>query len=151
MAEDELEKTIKELQKKIDDDEEQTYSQVVIREYRHPTNFGTLEHPDAVGVIKGPCGDTMRITLKIAHGKIQDARFWTDGCGATLACGNMLTKMIKIKTPIEAMGVSQADIIIALDGLPENHSHCAKLSVNTLHKAIIIYLERKGMLKGELV
>ena len=151
MVEDELVKTIKKLQKKIDYDEEQTYSKVVIREYHNPTNFGVLEHPDAVGVIKGPCGDTMKITLKIVNGKIQDARFWTDGCGATLACGNMLTKMIKGKTPVEAIDISQEDLIIALDGLPENHSHCAKLSVNTLRKAIKNYLERKGMLKDELV
>ena len=151
MVEDELEKTIKELQKKIDDDEEQTYSKVVIREYRNPINFGILEHPDTVGVIKGPCGDTMKITLMIHNGKIQDVRFWTDGCGATLACGNMLMKMIKIKSLLEAMSISQEDLLKALDGLPENHSHCAKLSLNTLHKAIIMYLERKGMLKGELV
>lgn len=150
MVEDELEKTIKDLQKKIDDDEEQMYSKVVIREYRNPINFGILEHPDTVGVIKGPCGDTMKITLKIQNGKIQDARFWTDGCGATLACGNMLMKMIKIKSLLEVMSISQEDLLNALDGLPENHSHCAKLSLNTLHKAIIMYLERKGMLKGNL-
>ncbi len=150
MVEDELEKTIKDLQKKIDDDEEQMYSKVVIREYRNPINFGILEHPDTVGVIKGPCGDTMKITLKIQNGKIQDARFWTDGCGATLACGNMLMKMIKIKSLLEVMSISQEDLLNALDGLPENHSHCAKLSLNTLHKAIILYLERKGMLKGNL-
>lgn len=151
IAEGSLENMVKKIQKKIEQDEEKTYSKVVIREYRNPINFWVLKHPDAVGVIKGSCGDTMKITLKIVDGRIQDARFWTDGCGATLACGNMLTKMIKIKTPSEAMGISQEDLIIALDGLPENHFHCAKLSVNTLHKAIIIYLERKGMLKGELV
>jgi len=151
MTEGSLENMVKKIQKKIEHDEEKTYSKVAIREYRNPTNFGILEHPDAVGVIKGSCGDTMKITLKIVNGKIQDARFWTDGCGETLACGNMLMKMIKIKTLLEAMSISQEDLLKALDGLPENHSHCAKLSVNTLHKAIIIYLERKGMLKGELV
>ena len=51
MVEDELVKTIKDIQKKIDYDEEQTYSKVVIREYRNPINFGVLEHPDAVGMI----------------------------------------------------------------------------------------------------
>jgi nitrogen fixation NifU-like protein len=151
MVEDELVKTIKKLQKKIDYDEEQTYSKVVIREYHNPINFGVLEHPDAVGIIKGPCGDTMKITLKIVNGMIRDARFWTDGCGATLACGNMLTKMIKGKTPHDALEISQKDLINKLDGLPKEHSHCAKLSVNTLRKAIKNYLERKGMLKDELV
>jgi len=143
MVEDELLKTIKELQKKIDYDEEQTYSKVVIKEYRNPTNFGVLEHPDATGLIKGPCGDTMKITLKIVNGKIQDARFWTDGCGATLACGSMLTKMIKGKTPREALEVSQKDLIIKLNGLPTEHSHCAKLAVNTLHKALEQFIKRE--------
>jgi nitrogen fixation NifU-like protein len=136
MVNDELVKTIKELQKKIDHDEEQTYSKVVIREYRNPTNFGSLDHPDAVGITKGPCGDTMKITLKIVNGKIQDARIWTDGCGATLACGNMLMTMIKRKTPTNAATISQKGLIKALDGLPKNHSHCAKLSVIALCEAI---------------
>jgi len=144
MTEDELENTIKELQKKIEYDEERKYSKKVIIEYRNPTNFGFLEHPDSIGVIKGPCGDTMKITLKMVNGKIQDARFWTDGCGATLACGNMLTKIIKGKTPYEALKISQDDLIKNLDGLPKEHTHCALLAVNTLREAINNYKNQGG-------
>jgi len=143
MTEDELEKTIKELQEKIEQDEEKTYSKIVIKEYRNPTNFGILEHPDADGTIKGPCGDTMKITIKIKNGKIKDARFWTDGCGATIACGNMLTKMIKRKKPSEALEISQDDLIKKLNGLPKEHSHCAKLTLITLNKALEKHIERK--------
>ena len=150
MVKDELEKTIKELQKKIDLDEEKTYSEVVIREYRNPTNFGVLEHPDAYGIFEGPCGDTMKITIKIVNGKIHEARFWTDGCGATVACGNRLTKMIKGKTPIEASEISQDDLITNLNGLPKEHSHCAKLAVMTLHKAFEIEnSNKKNMVKNK--
>jgi nitrogen fixation NifU-like protein len=143
MVEDELSKTIKKIQNKIEYDEEKTYSKVVISEYRNPTNFGVLEHPDAIGIIKGPCGDTMKLTLKIVNGKIQDARFWTDGCGATLACGNMLTKMIIGKTPHKALEISQEDLINILEGLPKEHSHCAKLAIITLYKALKGQVERK--------
>jgi nitrogen fixation NifU-like protein len=143
MVEDELLKTIKELQKKIEYDEEKTYSKIVIREFRNPTNFGVIENPDADGTIKGSCGDTMKITLKIVKGKIQDARFWTDGCGATLGCGNMLTKMIIGKTPRETLEISQWDLITNLDGLPKEYSHCAKLTVITLNKALEKHVERK--------
>jgi nitrogen fixation NifU-like protein len=136
MTEDDLLKIVKELQRKIEYDEKKTYSKVVIREYRNPTNFGVIEHPDADGVVKGPCGDTMKITIKIENGKIQDARFWTDGCGATLACGNMLTKMINGKTCNEALRISEKDLINNLNGLPKEHFHCAKLAVITLHKAL---------------
>ena len=80
MTEDDLEKLLEELQQKIEYDEEETYSKVVIEEYRNPSNFGVLKNPDALGEIKGPCGDTMKIGLKIKDLKITDARFWTDGC-----------------------------------------------------------------------
>ncbi len=143
MAEGSLEDMVKKIQKKIELDEEKTYSKVAIREYRNPINFGVLEHPDAVGVIKGSCGDTMKITLKIENEIIRDARFWTDGCGATLACGNMLTKMIKGKTPHETLEICQEDLINELDGLPKEHSHCAKLAVITLHKALEGQVESK--------
>jgi nitrogen fixation NifU-like protein len=143
MAEDSLENMVKKIQKKIELDEEKIYSKVVIREYRNPINFGVLEHPDAVGVIKGPCGDTMKITLKIENGIISDARFWTDGCGGSIACGNMLTKIIKGKTPFEAIDITQKDLINKLDGLPKEHSHCALLAVKTLHKTVEQYQKRK--------
>jgi len=144
MVEDNFMKMIRELQKKIEYDEEQMYSKVVIREYHNPINFGVLEHPDAVGVIKGPCGDTMKITLKIINGKIQDARFWTDGCGATLASGNMLIKMIKGKTLREAGTMTNTKLIDALEGLPQEHDHCALLAMNTLRKTIRNY-QGKGV------
>ena len=138
MIDDNFEKMVEKLQKKIEYEEEKKYSKVVINEYRNPTNFGILEHPDVVGKVKGSCGDTMKITLKIVNDKIKDARFWTDGCGATLACGNMLTKMIRGKTPRESLEISRDDLIKSLDGLPKEHYHCAKLAVISLQKALKI-------------
>jgi nitrogen fixation NifU-like protein len=143
MVDDDFVKMVKQLQKKIEYDEEQTYSKAVIREYRNPINFGVLEHPNAVGVIRGSCNDTMKITIKIENGKIKDARFWTDGCGATLAAGNMLIKMIKGKTLQEANNVNPKQLIDTLEGLPKEHIHCALLAVNTLHKSIENYYKRR--------
>jgi len=131
-----FEGVVKELQQKIDHDEEETYSKKVIKEYRNPSNFGFIENPDATGQVKGPCGDTMRIDVRIKNNVIQDARFWTDGCGASLACGNMLTSMIKGKNIDEANGISSEKLLEVLDGLPKEHQHCATLAVHTLHEVI---------------
>jgi nitrogen fixation NifU-like protein len=136
-------KMIKQLQKKIEHEEERTYSKEVIEEYRNPTFFGVLEHPDAIGQIKGPCNDTMKITLSIKHGKIKDALFWTDGCGATIACGNMLMKMAIGKMTREARHISKNDLIEALNGLPEEHLHCAKLAVDAFYSTLK-QLDKKG-------
>ncbi|TET18180.1 MAG: iron-sulfur cluster assembly scaffold protein [Candidatus Cloacimonadota bacterium] len=136
MDEDDFVKMVEDLQKKIEYEEEATYSQTVIREYRNPSNFGMIENPDAFGEVKGPCGDTIKISLRIEDRKIRDACFWTDGCGATIACGSMLTKMMKGETLEEAADITSEKLINALGGLPEEHLHCSKLAVNTLRKAI---------------
>jgi len=138
-----FEGVVKELQQKIDRDEEETYSKKVIKEYRNPSNFGFIENPDVTGQVNGPCGDTMRIYLRVKDNVIHDARFWTDGCGASLACGNMLTSMIKGKNIDEADSVSSEQLLEVLDGLPEEHQHCAKLAVDTLHKVIRVVITIK--------
>jgi nitrogen fixation NifU-like protein len=134
---------ISELQKKVEYDEEERYSRKVINEFRNPTYFGFIKNPDASGQIKGPCGDTMRIDFKIKDKVITDARFWTDGCGASIACGNMLTKMIIEKTIQEARNITSAELLLALDGLPVEHQHCAVLTINTLNKSLSDYNIRK--------
>ena len=141
---DDLEKLLDELQQKIEYDEKETYSKVVIRECRNPSNFGVLDDPDAIGEIKGPCGDTMKISLMVEKRRIKDACFWTDGCGATIACGSMLTKILKGKSLQEAKKYTSSQLLIALDGLPVEHQHCPILAINTLQQALKNYdSERK--------
>ena len=139
-----FEEMVKELQRKIDRDEEETYSKKVIKEYRNPVNFGFIENPDVTGKVKGPCNDTMRVDLRVKKNVIQNARFWTDGCGASIACGNMLTSMIKGKNIDEANVISSEKLLEVLDGLPKEHQHCAKLAVNTLHEVIRDYHKKGG-------
>ena len=137
-----IEKIIEEIQSKIEYDEETDFSKKVINENRNPSNFGAIENPDAVGKIKGPCGDTMQIMLKVGNGRVVDVRFWTDGCGTSIACGSMLTKMIQGKTTEEISTITSEKLNDALDGLPENHVHCTVLAVNTLRKTIEKLIDR---------
>ena len=139
MTDDDLVDLIEEIQRKIEREEEGKYSKVVIHEYRKPSNFGVLDKPNAVGEIKGPCGDTMKITLEIKNGSILKVCFWTDGCGATIACGSMLTKIIQDTSLTELNDISSSQLLKALDGLPIEHHHCSVLAVNTLQKAIKNY------------
>ena len=142
MTDDDFVKLLEKLQRKIEYTEEQTYSKAVIHEYRNPSNFGILENPDAFGKIKGPCGDTMKISLRIEKMKIKQAFFWTDGCGPTIACGSILTKIIKGKTLPEANDISNLHLLEALEGLPIEHHHCTILAINTLQKAIKNYKKK---------
>ena len=142
MTED-IEKLIEEIQQKIKIDMEKAYSKIVINESRSPSNFGYLDDSDAVGEIKGPCSDTMKIALEIKNGRITNACFWTNGCGPTIACGSMLTKMIKGKYLREIKDISSLQLLEALEGLPVEHTHCSILAINTLHKAIKNYYKKE--------
>jgi len=143
MTDDSFQKFIEELQRKIEYEEEKKYSKAVISEYRKPNNFCDIKDADAVGKIKGPCNDTMKISLKIKNSIITNAFFWTDGCGATIACGSMLTKMIKGLNIKEAYNLTNQKLIEVLDGLPKEHLHCSKLAMDTLKKAIENYNKGK--------
>jgi nitrogen fixation NifU-like protein len=139
-----FDKMIEDIQSELDADAEATFSKKVMEEFKNPQNVGRMPNPDAVGIITGPCGDTMEFFIKVKNFRINEIRFMTDGCGATIACGSMTTKMAKGKTLKDLSNLTNTDLINALDGLPNENLHCAKLSIDTLHKAIDNYLIEKG-------
>ena len=132
------------LEQKVDEDAREIFSDKVINECFAPSNLERLAQPDACAVVKGWCGDTMEIYLLLDGEKIAHASFMTDGCGPTVACGSMLTKMAKGLSLSEAEGIDPEQLCEALDGLPDDHAHCADLAVMTLKRAIASRSERAG-------
>jgi nitrogen fixation NifU-like protein len=124
------------LQEEILKREQAMFSAKVLAEARQPHNLGVMDDFDGYGLVVGPCGDTMEVFVQFNGERIESASFMTDGCGPTVACGSMLTRMVQGKSPAEAAAIEAADVILALDGLPPEHIHCATLAVNTLHQAI---------------
>jgi len=47
-------------------------SEKVVDYGNNPRNYGTLAKPDGYAKIKGPCGDTMEMFLKVRNDKIVD-------------------------------------------------------------------------------
>jgi nitrogen fixation NifU-like protein len=126
----------KELQELILEEDRKIFSPQVIDNYIRPRNLKEISDPDGVATVTGPCGDTMVIALKIEHGRIGEIGFLTDGCGPTVACGSMVTRMAADRPVEDAVGIAQGDLLEALGGLPLSHVHCAKLAVDTLQQAI---------------
>ncbi|ODS35648.1 MAG: hypothetical protein A7316_00655 [Candidatus Altiarchaeales archaeon WOR_SM1_86-2] len=137
---DKLDKFARDLQEAILKDEKKKYSEKVVQLWLNPENVRRMTDPDGAALMKGVCGDTVEIYLSIRNNKIYDASFFTDGCGPTVACGSLVTELVKGKSIEDALKLSPASIIDALDGLPEENIHCAILAINTLHKAIADYL-----------
>ena len=57
------------------------YSDKVIEEAHNPKNLGRMPEPDACGIVRGWCGDTMEIYLRLDRERIKEITFVTDGCG----------------------------------------------------------------------
>jgi nitrogen fixation NifU-like protein len=136
-----------ELQQEIVERAKELYSDVVLREARSPRNVGAISDADLHGIVHGWCGDTMEIFVRLNNGTIKEATFVTDGCGATLACGSMLTQMVTGMKLEEAEWVLPEDLVKALDGLPEESMHCAGLAVSTLQNALFNW--RVGQMEKE--
>ena len=103
-------------------------------------HVGSIENPGGYGKIKGICGDTMEIWLKISDGVIADASFLTDGCISSQLCGSAATFLAKGERLIDALDISAADIINLFRNFEGLETHCAVLSVSTLYRAIAEYL-----------
>ena len=138
---DSFEKVVSEIQASIQEEENAIYSKKVVEEYHNPQNVGRIIDPDGFAIITGPCGDTMELYINVKNGSIREINFMTDGCGPSIACGSMATRLANSKTLDEAMKIINLNILDALDGLPEENIHCAKLAADTLHKAILNCLE----------
>jgi nitrogen fixation NifU-like protein len=131
-----LDQVAEEIQKAILDDARRVYSETVIDHFLHPRNAGSLKDADGFARIKGPCGDTMYIYLRMDGARITDVKFMTDGCGTTIACGSVVTDMVNGKEIKEASRIRHTHVLEALGGLPEADAHCAVLAASALRAAI---------------
>lgn len=116
------------------------YNQKVLDAFAHPQNVGEIENPSGEGTVgNATCGDIMKITLKIENDVIVDAKFQTFGCAAAIATSSTATQMIIGMTVDEALKVTNAKVVEALEGLPPQKIHCSVLAEEAIKKAIEDY------------
>ena len=116
------------------------YTEAVRNHAQNPRNAGSMPNAHGFAVVTGPCGDTMKIWLRVKEKVIRQATFWTDGCGPSIASGSMVTELAKGKSIPEVMRIARKDVLEALGGLPEESRHCALLAADTLKEAVKDYL-----------
>ncbi len=122
------------------------YNETVLQHYRNPKNVGEIENADGVGVFMSDfCGDITKFWIKVEDGIIVDAKYRTQGCAASVACGSVLTELVKNKSIEETMNITKDEIVNLLDGLPEKKIHCSVLADDALKDAIRDYFSRKKM------
>lgn len=113
------------------------YSDTFKDHLANPRNGGELARANAVAEETNPvCGDRLRLSLRLEHGRIEAARFLAYGCPPTLACGSVLAEMLEGMAVEAALKLTRSEIVAALGGLTPQKQHAAALAIETLHAAI---------------
>ena len=112
------------------------FNAAVMDHFEHPRNAGELENASfTVDVTNPVCGDELRLTVRVADGRVADIRFKTRGCVTSIAASSAVTEMVRGKDRAELAAIVPEQISQMLGGLPPATFHAAQLAadaVNTL-------------------
>ncbi len=113
------------------------YSPEVLDHFEHPRNAGTVAEPDASVQIENPaCGDVLKLSLKVAGGRIEEIRFLAKGCVCSMACASALTELVQDKTIQQARELTREQLTQAVGGLPPASVHASHLGIDALTAAL---------------
>ena len=120
------------------------YSDKAIEYYLNRPKMGSLPDANQVSELTGPCGDTMKIYLRLDDGRIEDAKIQVLGCPGAVASAMVAMELATGKTIEEAHNIKDRDIFRVLEALPDQKQHCIRLAVKTLQKALDEYGSNNG-------
>ncbi|HNZ02951.1 MAG TPA: iron-sulfur cluster assembly scaffold protein [Myxococcota bacterium] len=141
------------------------YSEKVLQLFRDAmaskagTHMGAIEDPDGIGSHGSlSCGDALEFAFKVDRNqdprldRIVQARYRTFGCTSAIASSEALCALIEEKglTPIEALKITNADIVDYLDGLPAQKLHCSVMGAEALQAAVADWAAKRGVPLEEL-
>ena len=113
------------------------YSAQILDHFEHPRNAGEVTDPDASVQIENPaCGDVLKLTLRVAEGRISEIRFLAKGCVPAMACGSLLTELIRGKTLQEARQLQREELVRAAGDLPQASGHASHLAMEALQAVL---------------
>jgi len=114
------------------------YSAELLDHFQNPRNAGEVEAPDSVAQLENPaCGDILELSVRLEETKLEgkriaDIRFRAKGCVPTIACGSVITELVKGKNLDEARQVSREELVQKVGGLPPASAHASHLAIETL-------------------
>ncbi len=119
------------------------------------THVGEIENPDGFGEHGSiACGDSMRFTFRCekdstdpTKDKVVEAKFLTFGCTSAIASSEALCRIIEERqcTPIEALSITNQDIVKYVDGLPAQKIHCSVMGAEALEAAVYNWSQKRGV------
>ncbi|MDM7916611.1 MAG: iron-sulfur cluster assembly scaffold protein, partial [Candidatus Eisenbacteria bacterium] len=124
------------------------------------THLGEIQDPDGFGEHGSiACGDALRFTFRVERHPadplrdvITEARYLTFGCTSAIAASEALCVLIEQGryTPVQALKITNADIVTFLEGLPEQKIHCSVMGAEALEAAVFNWAQKRGVDLGAL-
>lgn len=113
------------------------YSLQLLDHFEHPRNPGEVANPDVTVQVENPaCGDILKLTMKVANGHIAEICFLAKGCVPAMACGSVLTELVKGRTIDGARRLRREELVRAVGGVPEASAHASHLAMDALAAAL---------------
>lgn len=118
------------------------YSPTAMDHFLRPRNAGELVASgpgDAVGrgeAVNSSCGDTALLTVRVAGGKVVEARFRSKGCAGAIAACSAATEILGGRTIAEGSAIDAASVARHLDGLPDSKLGCAEMAARAARIAV---------------
>jgi tRNA-specific 2-thiouridylase len=102
-----------------------------------PRGRGRLAgHPHAGTAGGAPCGDLIRIAVRLEGDRVVDAGFDAGGCAAARAAGSATVELVKGAGFLDVARTTPARIAEELGGLSPERMHAAHLAADALHRAL---------------
>jgi len=118
------------------------------------THLGEIEDPDGFGEHGSiACGDALRFTFRVkrhptdpTQDVIEAARYLTFGCTSAIAASEALCALIEQGhyTPIQALKITNQDIVDYLEALPQQKIHCSVMGAEALEAAVFNWAQKRG-------
>ncbi len=115
--------------------------------WRNPKYFGVMAEADSHARMKGSCGDTMEMYIRVKDNRVEQVSYVTDGCSSSSIAGSFTAEMAMGKTFEEVLDLTGPDVLHEIGTFPKAEEHCAHLAVTTLHEAVNCFLVEQ--MKGE--
>jgi len=80
------------------------YQQLILEHYKSPRNRGEVEDPTVEIHMQNPtCGDEIRLTLRVADGRIAEVKHTGQGCSISQAAVSMMSQLLQDR-PLDDAG-----------------------------------------------
>jgi nitrogen fixation NifU-like protein len=111
---------------------------------KNTRNAGSIKNPSGVGYVSDPSrGVAMELYISVKDGVIEDAKFKTLGCAASIASSSIVADMVKGKSIEDALKISDKIVSEALGGLPLSQFYCASMGQELIKSAVDDYMDRQ--------